>query len=367
MELIILLIVVFVVMLAVFGFIIYKAIQKTDPRNLEKTSNTNNVNTSNEKINESIGNAKEFVLAKDFGDFFVDLGNFQYRAYIEQEIVEIGFQRFLNSLTYPISIYILTRKVDLSKIVKRMKKSSDKMVKQFPVAKTYADLYIERMSTLAVDIGHTLQKKKYVCIPYGDSFNMQNLTEEEKKEYSYSELLHRTKICAENLASIGLSVKILDKKEIFEMLYAVFHRNNYQLAKAIVNGKMSELFVCGDFRKTTKSYDKIVISMLNECTNRIKLSDKESEYEELFYRDVEYVLNNLQNILVQHTQLNKDNKEVKELKNKVNLLKENIRIVKSEIVSDSELEDFDFEENNEVDKDIFNFDDDTEEDIFVNG
>lgn len=367
---------VFVSMFIVAGILVIRTLKKTDPKNIDTSTNS------------EADNAKDFVLAKDFGDFYIDLGLFQYRAIIEcgsvnvdlmndveQEIVEIGWQRFLNALTYPVTLYVLTRVVDLSKVVKRMEKSSNQITKQFPVTETYSKQYISRMSTLAQDIGHTLQKKKYVVIPYEEGANMSELSDEEKVKFSISELLNRTEIAASNLSGMGITTKILNKEEIFEVLYAVYHRNNYRLAIDIAKEKMSHLFVDGKINRKTKDYDREIEIMLADVKNRIKASTSENETK--FYRDVEYVIDNLQNILIHHfdmdntenlkktkqfveMKLQKEVKEsyfrdeVKNLKKQEETGRENVK--EKNVISDVSIDEFEDISWSDSENGIFKFD-----------
>lgn len=317
-------IVVFFALIITAIIVVIVQLKKTNPNNIDAGSQT-----------DSGSNAKDFILMDEIGDYYIDLGLFKYRSIIEvgslnidlmndteQEIVEVGFHRFLNSLTYPISIYVLTRVIDLTKVVNRMKKSTDKITKQFPITKDFSDKYINRMGGLANEIGHTLQKKKYIVIPYDEAINMSELNNEEKKEYGISELRNRTEIAAQNLSAIGMTTKILGKKEIFEVLYSVYHRDNYLLAYDIVKGKMSELFVDGDYNRKTPEFDTLVTSMISECHNVLHYQMEDSD-EAKFYKEVEKVLNNLQSILIKKKDSDKE-KAIKKLQSEVNMLDKQI-------------------------------------------
>ena len=87
------------------GFAVYYQLKKTDPSKLD-TSTVDDIST-----------AQEFLPFDDIKDGMIILGGHKYRAVIEcsstnynlktdkeKEIIEISFQRFVNSLTFPINL-----------------------------------------------------------------------------------------------------------------------------------------------------------------------------------------------------------------------------------------------------------------------
>ena len=334
-------IIVFIILFFTFfiGAIIavIRLMKKTDPANLDNS------------IISTADNAKDFILVDDFGDYYLDLGGYQYRAVIEcgsinydlmtdveQEIVDLAYHRFLNSLTFPVSISVLTRKIDNTKMVKRLKKNAQSVVNEFQVIGKYADNYVNRMTTLSEDIQHTLQKKKYVIIPYGEAVNMNELNEEEKKEFAFSELMNRVETVIGNLTAVGISAKLLDKQRIFEVLYATYHRNNYLLAREIINENMTDLFVVGKGLPILNNSDEVVVSMLKECKNRI-IGISEYTYEKKLYEEISYILNHLEKIVESHDENMK--KDIVQIRKSTEDVFRSSSLLKAENV----LESFDFE------------------------
>lgn len=288
-----------VILLAVFGvsgLIIYKLIQSTAPEADVQTFTGRDASS----------NAKDFLEFKDIKDNIIDLGGYQYRAIIEcssinynlksqdeQSMVEISFQRLLNSLTYPIMIFVGTRMIDNTKVVENLEEDAEINVQKFPKMKEYAENYIEHMKEICYYINNNKQKKKYIVVPYGDAVGMNELTHEELEEFSKTELLTRVAALRDNIEAIGLKAKVLNDAQIGELLYAIQHRNNYHIAKYIMDGEFTPLIVNGDNIEAYASKELMLKTILKECDNKIKtaLVDYNLPDDELkLYSDISKML-----------------------------------------------------------------------------
>src|SRR5487761_1770505 len=94
--------------------------------------------------------------------------NFDLMSQSEQEAVEYSFQGFLNSLYFPVQIFIRSQKVDLQPYIEKLDKirtEHDKML----LALMMED-YIEYIDALSQQT-NIMDKKFYVVIPYSSAPN----------------------------------------------------------------------------------------------------------------------------------------------------------------------------------------------------
>lgn len=228
------------------GFFAMKKIQETDPRRADSS------------ISNTVESSQDFLPFKEIKDGLIDVGNHQYRAIIEcsstnynlktereKEVIEASFQRFVNSLSHPIWFFIQTRVMDNSKMLEELRLELGEVVEANPGLATYAEYYYEDMMKLNSRIGNNKQKKKYIIVPYGDAYDMPNLTEEEKYEYSKDELRQRALIIMSGLSSVGVKCELLDTEKLIELIHSAYHKDNYSDAEFIANGDFTTLIVDG--------------------------------------------------------------------------------------------------------------------------
>ncbi|PLS19673.1 hypothetical protein CVD28_04455 [Bacillus sp. M6-12] len=246
----VILLVVFGVVFGGMGFAVYKVMAKTDPKRADSSTV------------DSITSAQEFLPFEDVKDGMIILGGHKYRAVVEasstnynlktdkeKELIEISFQRFLNSLTFPVTFFIQTKVIDNSKMLNLLEEEMKQAISQFPHLEEYANIYFNEMMNLNGYIGNNKQKKKYIIIPYEEANNLPNLSDEEKYDYSIKELYTRASIIVDGLGSIGVKAKILDTKELAELIYSTYHKDNYSQIENITNGEFLTLMTEAKDRK----------------------------------------------------------------------------------------------------------------------
>lgn len=254
------------------GFAVYVQLQKTDPKKADTS------------VNPDIDTAQDFLPFEDIRDGMINLGNHRYRAIIEcsstnynlktdkeKEIIELSFQRFINSLTFPITFFVQTKVIDNSKMLEGLKQELEATVKKYPQMEEYANIYINEMMNLSAHIGNNKQKKKYIIIPYEDAINLGKLSDREKYEYSSKELYNRANLIIDGLSAVGVKAKVLDTKELAELVYSVYHKDNYSNVENIVNGEFLTLVVEGERNRAEDITDDAKIDwILYEAQMRIK-------------------------------------------------------------------------------------------------
>ena len=198
--------------------------------------------------------------------------NYDLMSEPEMLAVEEGFANFLNTLKFPIQLYVQARSLDLSEGIglyharlDELKVGCDKYIDAVNRAKaTNASLtvnqkqqmeyeirkkknlleygadivgYIEKMSSNR----NILQRKYYIIVSYetAEIGMTNNFTKEEAKDVAYSELYTRCKTIQAAIAPCGIESNILKSEELAELLYIAYNKDDadiYDAKKAISNG-----------------------------------------------------------------------------------------------------------------------------------
>lgn len=254
------------------GFATFYIIKKTDPSNNDTS------------VKEDITTAQELLPFEDIKDGMLIMGGHKYRAIIEctstnytlktdaeKELIEISFQQFLNSLTFPISIYVQTETIDNTVILENLKKDLEQTIEDYPYMSEYANQYYSDMTDICETIGNNKRKRKFIVIPYEESAGLEKLTDEEKYRDSASELYNRCSLILDGLNGVGIRGTILNSAQIAELVYGAYHKENQGYAKGITSGEYQALFVEGEKNKLQQlPVDGLLDMILYEAEMKIK-------------------------------------------------------------------------------------------------
>ena len=270
--------------------------------------------------------------------------NYDLMSGIEKTSVEQGFIQYLNTLRYPIQIYVQTRTVDLGSSINTYKDkvrvlgddlakkefqynqnvrsgviNDDELKKQrFEVIKS-RNLYeygldivsnTEKMSLNR----NILSKQYYIVIPYyPEEANSSDYAKEEISNAAFSELYTRAQSTISLLAVCGINGKILDSFELANLLYMAYNRDEaemYDLEKAINSG-FDEMYITAPnvLDKRMKELDKLIeqeaIKKANEKILEVReqsekekaVREKEKEFSNLIAKMSKLILENNRSIL----------------------------------------------------------------------
>ena len=262
--------------------------------------------------------------------------NYDLMSGLEKNSVEQGFLQFLNTLRYPVQIYVQTRTVNLEGALigykERVEQVKDRLIKkQMEYAKkeglgydkneiNKAKLDVTRERNLyeyGIDIikntermslnRNILRKHYYVIIDYvPEDINTSNYGKDEINNMAFSELYTKAQSIINALGVCNVSGKILDSNELAELLYIAYNRDEseiYDLKKAM-NAGYDELYTTAPdvFEKRIKELDKRIEEeahvRANEAIKQIiddresaKIArKKESEMEELIKQMAKFVI-----------------------------------------------------------------------------
>lgn len=89
--------------------------------------------------------------------------NFNLKSTEEQDAILMSYQRFLNSLNFPIQIIVRSLKVDIEAYINRLKNLALKQENSLLQEQTYR--YIDFLTNL-IDLAQIMKKEFYIVVPY---------------------------------------------------------------------------------------------------------------------------------------------------------------------------------------------------------
>lgn len=184
--------------------------------------------------------------------------NYDLLSQDEKMAVELGFIEFLNTLRYPIQLYVQTRKLDFTDLLKKYSKKTNEMyldierldtqIKNASMRKNeklIAELILERRRkqnileygesieeyTAKINESKTmLQQRTYICISYFTSElgDYKKYSFEELNDIVFSELYTRAQSVINALTSAEISGRVINSEELAELLYFAYNREMAQ-------------------------------------------------------------------------------------------------------------------------------------------
>jgi hypothetical protein len=145
--------------------------------------------------------------------------NFDLMSPQEREAVEFSYQGFLNSLYFPIQVFVRSQKVDLRPYLERLDKirsEQDNML----LALLMED-YVGFLSAVAQQT-NIMDKKFYVVISYPDP-DEDIRSAFRQSEQAKTELKHRVESVMAGLLECGIQSIPLDTQELIELYYDVYN------------------------------------------------------------------------------------------------------------------------------------------------
>ena len=351
---ILLVVMIFILMILSIIFLVLKS-KENKKKNTKEISKEENKNKDKTKLKagnteynkQSIMDFMEFdkvednmIIQKDGKRFLMVVEcqgvNYDLMSRVEKVAVEEGFQQFLNTLRHPIQIYIQTRTVNLENTISvykdRVKEVEDKyrnmtlrynqMRESEAYSKEDMDKYYFEITKQRNLLEHgkdiiantekmslnknVLNKKYYIIIPYfSEESTDEKYAKDEISSMAFSELYGKAQAIIRALASCSVGGKILTSKELVDLLYVAYNRDEaerFGIEKAMLAG-YDELYSTSQdvFEKKIKVLDEEIkdkaIDLANETIMKVKsrpqkiADDKQSKFEELVKKMAEVVIN----------------------------------------------------------------------------
>ena len=254
--------------------------------------------------------------------------NYDLMSEVEKNSVEEGFVQFLNTIRYPIQIYVQTRTVNLNDSIARYEDNVQKIELEFNRAQTeyYNSIksgrYTKNQRDVAffelmkdknlLDYGrdiiintqrvsmnkNVLNKKYYVIVPYVVDVMTEggHYSKEERLSMAFSELYTRSQAIIGALSTCEVEGKILNSEQLAELLYMAYNRDEaetYGMDRAIRAG-YDELYSTAEdvMDKKIQALDKQIveeaIQKVDNIITHIRFKN-EKTYKERIENKQEYV------------------------------------------------------------------------------
>ena len=203
---------------------------------------------------DTIQCAQDFLPFDTIEDNLIDLGGFKYRKIIEctsvnyhlktdgeKEMIEASFSRFLNSFSFPITIYIQTREIDMETYLSNLHASIEETCQEFPQLAQYGNVFYDEMKHLPELTGNSKQKHKYIIVGYDDASDLVEFNADEKRDYAIQEINLRIQSLIEGLSGLGIKAWELKTPDLLELIYSTYHRDYYSNFENLLTGEYTSL------------------------------------------------------------------------------------------------------------------------------
>ncbi len=243
--------------------------------------------------------------------------NYDLMSEQEKIAVEEGFVQFLNTLRFPIQLYIQSRTLNLRDIIEEYKSRVDNLtieIDKLDAKIAQAQMsgnkalkeklefekrrkvnileygvsitdYVEKLSSNK----NVLQQRTYVVVSYYSAEiggGLDRYSKEEIYNMCFAELYTRCQNIASALGTSQITSSILDSEELAELLYIAYNRDEaelLQLSKAL-DAQYDSLYSTGKdvLQKKQEKLDKeINIAAIDMATDSILKADRQKQIEDL--------------------------------------------------------------------------------------
>jgi len=243
--------------------------------------------------------------------------NYDLMSEQEKISVEEGFVQFLNTLRYPIQLYVQSRTLNLREIIAEYKSRVDtlyleieKLDEKISQAKQQGNKplreklefekrrkvnileygisitdYVEKLSSNK----NVLQQRTYVVVSYYSAEiggGLDKYSKEEIYNMCFSELYTRCQNIASALATSQVTSKILESEELAELLYVAYNRDESEFLQLnkVIESQYDSLYSTGKDilqKKQEKIDQEINIAAIDMATDSILKADRQKQIEEL--------------------------------------------------------------------------------------
>lgn len=189
--------------------------------------------------------------------------NYYLMSEVEQLSVEEGFINFLNTLKFPVQLYVQAQSVDLKDNIKKYKENMKDLITEYDDLTADYNMAVNSLETTDEEIEEVeksrnralnvleygqdiiryverlsvnknmLQRNFYVLVSYYKSeiTGASSFKEEELLDVVYSELFTRVNNVISGLSMSSVSCEIMKSNDIAELLYSSYNRDDHNLIK----------------------------------------------------------------------------------------------------------------------------------------
>ena len=164
--------------------------------------------------------------------------NFALKSAGEQDAIIFAYQRFLNSLTFPIQILIQSRRLDLDFYLDKLNQRAEGQ--EIELVKLQTLEYVEFVKRL-ISVTNIMDKRFFVVVPFFPAASEQaakgldklfstggpkpnaSTQSEESFQKNKVQLMQRVEALASGLGGVGLRAATLNSEELVELFYSTYN------------------------------------------------------------------------------------------------------------------------------------------------
>lgn len=165
--------------------------------------------------------------------------NFALKSSGEQDAIIFAYQRFLNSLTFPVQILIQSRRLDLDFYLDKLDKRAE--AQEIELVKLQILEYSEFIKRL-ISVTNIMDKRFFVVVPFYPAATEQAgkgisklfstgagpkpgdvKQTEESFQKNKVQLMQRVEALASGLGGVGLRAATLNSEELVELFYSIYN------------------------------------------------------------------------------------------------------------------------------------------------
>ena len=283
-----------------------KATESNEEKSLEGTYKKNpNANVNKEDIFKFMEFDKiqdDMVIAQNGEKYTAIIKckgiNYSLMSEVEQLAVEEGFMTFLNTLKFPIQLYVQAQTIDLKSNISDYKENMKSLYEEYDEANNEYNMLLNSLETSDEELEEVedkrnsilnvleygqdivryvdklalnksmLQRNFYVLLSYYKSelTNASSFKKEELLDICYSELFTRVQNVLSGLSMCSVSGTVLNSNEIAELLYSAYNRddkNFMSVEQALASGFYRLYSTSED--AVTKKRKKLIEGMKQEA------------------------------------------------------------------------------------------------------
>jgi len=164
----------------------------------------------------------------------VQATNFALLSKEEQDARVLSYSALLNSLSFPIQVFIRSKKIDISSYLRQL---DDEVAKsQNQLLKNQIKLYKDFVQEL-VKVNTVLDKKFYIAIPYSGLESGLNIRGNNFLLSAKSKLTSKAESLHAMLRRMNLPAKTLGKDELVKLFHEIYNGDFERISEAVHNIK----------------------------------------------------------------------------------------------------------------------------------
>lgn len=164
----------------------------------------------------------------------VQATNFALLSQEEQDVKVLSYSSLLNSLSFPIQVFIRSKKIDISSYLRLLDDEVNKSQNQLlrPQIKLYKDFVAE-----LIKVNTVLDKKFYIAIPYSGLESGINIRGDNFFLSAKSKLSSKAESLHAQLRRINLLAKTLNREELVKLFHEIYNGDYEQINETMLGAK----------------------------------------------------------------------------------------------------------------------------------